>query len=153
MTDGFKITIKPVKVHKTVKQKTYTKISRKTVGKVEIEDGEFVVRVSVYEVQKNLEKSAFPPQLVLPLTDKSFELKGREKVFSHTKGKHGYTCYIRNKDKANRFPGLPEQYTTVYPNWICSGYVVRIKGKLYFDLSEAIAPKSTILDQVTFDED
>lgn len=86
MTDGFKITIKPVKVHKTVKQKTYTKISRKTVGKVEIEDDEFVVRVSVYEVQKNLEKSAFPPQLVLPLTDKSFKLKGREKVFSHTKG-------------------------------------------------------------------
>ena len=153
MVGGLKISIKPLKAHKTIKEKAYTKVSRKTVGKVEIEDGKFIVRVSAFEVQKNIEKSSLPAQLILPLTPKSFELKGREKVFSHSKGEHGYICYIRTKDKANQFPGIPEQYTTVAPEWICAGYVVRINGKLYFDLREAIAPESMIINQIKFDED
>lgn len=153
MVGGLKISIKPPKPLKTVREKSYTKISRTTVGKVEVENGKFVVRVSAFEVQRNIEKSSLPAQLVLPLTDKSFELKGREKVFSHTKEEHGYVCYLRTKERANLFPGIPEQYTTVAPNWMCSGYVVRIKGKLYFDLGEAIAPENTIVGQVHFDED
>ena len=153
MVGGLKISIKPPKALKTVREKVYTKVSRKTVGKVEVENGKFVVRVSAFEVQRNIEKSSLPAQLVLPLTDKSFELKGREKVFSHSKGEHGYVCYLRTKERANLFPGIPEQYTTVAPNWMCSGYVVRIKGKLYFDLGEAIAPEGMIVGQVNFDED
>lgn len=153
MIGGLKISIKPLKANKTVREKAYTKVSRKTVGKVEVENGKFVVRVSAFEVQRNIEKSSLPAQLVLPLTDKSFELEGREKVFSHSKGEHGYVCYLRTKERANLFPGIPEQYTTVAPNWMCSGYVVRIKGKLYFDLGEAIAPEGTIVGQVHFDED
>lgn len=153
MVGGLKISIKPPKPLKTVREKAYTKVSRKTVGRVDVEQGKFVIRVSAFEVQKNIDKSSLPAQLVLPLTDKSFELKGREKVFSHTKGKHGYVCYLRNKDKANYFPGIPEQYTTVCPKWICSGWVVKVKGKLYFDLSEAIAPEGMIVGQVNFDED
>lgn len=153
MVGNLKISIKPPKTNKSTNTKVYTKISRKTVGKVEIEDNKFVVRVSTFEVQRNIEKSSLSSQLVLPLTDKSYELKGREKVFSRSKGEHGYNCYIRNKEKANYFPGISKQYTTVAPNWICSGYIVRIKGKLYFDLSEAIAPESAIINQVHFDED
>lgn len=153
MIGGLKISIKPPKANKTVRKKAYTKVSRKTVGKVEVENGKFVIRVSAFEVKRNIEKSSLPAQLVLPLTDKSFELKGREKVFSRLKGEHGYVCYLRTKERANLFPGIPEQYTTVAPNWMCSGYVVRIKGKLYFDLGEAIAPESTIVGQVHFDED
>lgn len=153
MVGGLKINIKPTKEHKTIHEKTYTKVSRKTVGKVYIEEDQFIIKVSAFEVQKNIEKSSLPAQLVLPLTDKSFDLKGREKVFSHTKGEYGYICYIRNKDKANYFPGLSKQYTTVAPNWICSGWVVKVKGKLYFDLKEPIAPEDMIVGQVKFDED
>lgn len=138
----FKINIKPAArtVSKNSSTNSFCRISKKTVGKVFLEDGQYIIRVPAFEVLAGIDESSISAQLVLPFTKQSFELKGKERVFSTIKDHDRYVCYIRTKDKANRFPGLKSQYTTVAPNWICSGWVVREDGKLKFDLSEPLAP-------------
>ena len=150
---GFKINIANKKTNKRQSTCSYKKISKKTVGKVCIEDNEFIIRVSVYTVCNDVDKTSIPPQLVLPFTPKSFELKGREKVFSKVKDKRGFICYIRTKDKANLFPGLSSHLTTVCDGWICSGWVVRVDGKLMFEFSEAICPESMNMNIIDLDEE
>ena len=77
----------------------------------------------------------FPDYLVIPFTEKSLSLVGKEKVFGRNKDEYGRNvCYIRDKRFCTFHPGLPSQYTTIVEKEVCSGYVVRINGKLYFDM-------------------
>lgn len=142
----------PNKSKRFVKERSLTKISKKCVGKVYIEDGEFVVRVPTFELKANVSGDNISSQLVLPLTPESYVLKGREKVFSVLEKDKG-TCFIRTKEKAEMFPGLRSRYTTVCENWLCSGWVVRCNGKLMFDLKETIGPDGFKYDIYHPDED
>jgi len=142
MSAGFIINIKPVKSNKTNVSKSVRRISKKTIGKCYIENGEFIIRIPTFEVCADIEENSIPAQLVLPFTEESLNLKNKTKVFSKTKSEHGYVCYIRSKEKAMNFPGLNHQYSALCENWLCSGYVVRSGGKLMFELKEVISPEN-----------
>lgn len=70
---------------------------------------------------------------------RSYELKGKEIVFTKNAKLYGQiACIRRTKEVANSFPGLPEQYTPFRNNWIYSGYIIKLDGKEYFDITETI---------------
>lgn len=77
---------------------------------------------------------------VLEFTPKSYELRGKEYVFSKTqKGLNGKPiCIIRTKEHAITFPGLESQYTPFCENWEYSGYIVKENNKTLFDIYETI---------------
>lgn len=77
----------------------------------------------------------FSDILALPFTEKSYDLKGKTKVFSRNK-KGKVCCILRDKLHAKFFPGLPSQYTPFRHNYVYSGYVVTIEGKHYFDVED-----------------
>lgn len=73
---------------------------------------------------------------ILPFTDKSFELRKRINVFYHKKDKNNcWTRIIRTDVEAEFYPGNPETYCTLCENCVFSGHIVRLDGKLQFDMS------------------
>lgn len=78
--------------------------------------------------------------LVLEFTPQSYELKGKEYIFSKTQmGLNGKPiCIIRTKEHAIAFPGLESQYTPFCKNWEYSGYIVKENNKTLFDIHETI---------------
>lgn len=89
--------------------------------------------------------------LYLDFTEDSYNIKGVACVFSKEPGKYGYTRYIRNESRCKFFPGDKEVYVPFCPNWICTGYVVKHKGKLMFEFNDCIAPYG--YDVLTINED
>lgn len=77
---------------------------------------------------------------ILDFTPKSYELKGKEYIFSKTQmDLHGNPiCIIRTKEHAIAFPGLESQYTPFCENWEYSGYIVKENNKTLFDVHETI---------------
>ena len=61
-------------------------------------------------------------------------------VFAHERDKEGrYQMFIRNQDRDWKFaPGLNTQYTPFCEGFIYNGYIVRYKGKLYFDMNTLV---------------
>ena len=101
--------------------------------------GLVVLEEDTYKVYVKLDDST---NLVLPFTDKSYNLKGKTKVFSKSKGPHGHEMYIRSEWKARISPGLNTQYVPFIPDWIVSGWIVQISGKKYFDFNDIICHKN-----------
>ena len=105
--------IPKVKIKFGITQPTVKKVDLSKVHKpkgkmtkgimVEVEENEFNVLVKTIDI-KNNEKEE-----LLPLTDRSFDLKGKENIFTRTKDKFGKrTRIIRDKNKDKFMPGLPE---------------------------------------------
>lgn len=81
----------------------------------------------------------YPDILSIPFTKESYSLKGKEKIFTKTCDETGrYTCIVRRKQEANLFPGSDKTYSPFRENCVYSGYIVKIKDKLYFDVSETL---------------
>lgn len=86
----------------------------------------------------NMKNDKVVPDIqVLPFTERSYDLKGKTKVFSvfsdiNNRG----ICIIREKTHATNFPGLTSQYTPFRNNYVYSGYIVSINGKHYFDVDD-----------------
>ena len=81
---------------------------------------------------------------ILPFTKRSYDLKGKTSIFTKTKGKYGYTRYVRTEDKAKLFPGDSDKYIPFAPNWMVKGDIINDKGVLKFDFIELLTIKGYI---------
>lgn len=112
------------------------KVSKLVKGKVIVEDGVFKVAI---DMKINDE---FPDYLVIPFTEESYDLTGKQTVFDKVPDKKGRRVrYIRNETHAKFHPGSPERYVPFAPNWIVSGHVVKnntLGGGYEFDFHELI---------------
>ena len=103
-------------------------------GYVILEDGD-------YKVSLINESDGIHNHTILPFTKKSYDLKGKTSIFTKTKGKYGYTRYVRTEDKAKVFPGDSDIYVPFAPNWIVKGDIINDKGVLKFDFIELLTIK------------
>lgn len=101
-------------------------------------------KVIIDEIEKTykaLIKLNNEEDLVLDFTEKSFNLKGRESIFTKSTDKKGkHTRIIRSTDYARICPGSPELYTPFSVNWIINGYVVEHDKKKYFEFNDLVNP-------------
>lgn len=78
-------------------------------------------------------------EMIIPFTDKSYELKGRTRIFTRSKDKRGrYICICRTPDRANHFPGCTEVYVPFCPKWIIKGYIMNLNGNYSFDFKALV---------------
>ena len=115
---------------------------------VEVEENEFKVLVKSIDT-KNNEKEE-----LLPLTDRSFDLKGKENIFTRKKDKFGKrTRIIRDKNKANFMPGLPEIYFPFSNNWQVKGYIITENNIRKFDFMGLIGLNNYIIGEISENEE
>ena len=116
------------------------RVSRLCLGVCVKEDGMFKIHIKT-----SREHNA--DILSIPFTEESFNLKGRTTVFSVKKDRRKrYIRYLRDKMRSIIFPGFPKQYCTVSEKEVCSGYIVRVKGKLYFELNDVHGKGENLID-------
>lgn len=109
---------------------TYKKVTKLIKGIVFIDgDGKYKVH-NVEGEDKNL---------VLEFTPESYNLKGRESIFTKcSKNFQKRTRIIRSKDHANVYPGSTEIYVPFAPNWEINGYVVKNGVNMMFEFNDII---------------
>lgn len=128
--DDFLI-IKPI----IKKHKPKSKFVGKNIDVIPIIDTD-----GTYKAYLKLAKDEFT---LLPFTDKSFDLKGRDIVFSKVKDEHNhYVRYYRNKLDCIHFPGNKEYLIPFAPTWVIRGNIVKINNKKYFDFVTLVCPKT-----------
>lgn len=135
---SFKFKSVPKVVNKTSKGTVIKRVTKKLQGICFVENGVYKIHVTDPFTTTD-DDVEYPAQLLLEFTDKSYDLKGKMKVFVkqyHPEDKS--ICFCRTKDHATLFPGLKSNYVPMCHNWVCSGYVVRDNKQLKFDLIEAI---------------
>lgn len=115
-----------------------TKISRKCYAVVVKENGILKARIDTSPVEE------ISKLIIIPFTDRSFDLKGKTYVFYKNKDEHNHhVCRIRTTDQAELFPGLPTQYDALHENLLIAGYIVSKDGNLYFDYIDLVAFSET----------
>lgn len=134
---GFTINVAKAKSKRTIKSKS-VRVSRLCKAVVALDEGIYVAKINLQNDENH------PDTLVIPFTEESYNLKGKEYVFSKNKDKYNhYTCYIRTKYNATNFPGLTTQYEVLKPNIVVGGYIVRINGKHYFEYTQFVSTNET----------
>lgn len=79
-------------------------------------------------------------KVIIPFTERSFNLKGRTHVYSTKKDKNNRNILcIRDAWTSIHSPGTSEQYVTLKKNALISGKVIKLQNKMYFDYEELIA--------------
>ena len=121
------------------KSKTISKPSVKIEAKNK--RGYVILENEEYKVSLINESDGIHNHTILPFTKKSYDLKGKTSIFTKTKGKYGYTRYVRTEDKAKVFPGDSDIYVPFAPNWIVKGDIINDKGVLKFDFIELLTIK------------
>ena len=121
------------------KSKTIPKPSVKIEAKNK--KGYVILEDKEYKVSIINESDGIHNRTILPFTKKSYDLKGKTSIFTKTKGKYGYTRYVRTEDKAKVFPGDSDKYVPFAPNWIVKGDIINDKGILKFDFVELLTIK------------
>ena len=121
------------------KSKTIPKPSIKIEAKNK--RGYVILEDEEYKVLLANENDGIYNRKILPFTKKSYDLKGKTSIFSKTKGKYGYTRYVRTEDKAKVFPGDSDKYVLFAPNWMVKGDIINDKGVLKFDFIELLTIK------------
>ena len=129
---------------KSVKRKldNYVKVSRKCLAVIKIIEDEFkaIINIDNHHIKLHEGDELSNEQLVLPLTEQSFDLKGRQYVWYTRKDKYNNdVCLIRDIDYSLLHPGLPHQYKAIKENLLLSGYIVRKNGRLYFNYENVIS--------------
>ena len=111
--------------------------------KIEAKDkrGYVILEDEEYKVLLTNESYDINNRKILPFTKRSYDLKGKTSIFTKTKGKYGYTRYVRTEDKAKVFPGDSDIYVPFAPNWIVKGDIINDKGVLKFDFVELLTIK------------
>ena len=111
--------------------------------KIEAKDkrGYVILEDEEYKVLLANESYDIHNRKILPFTKRSYDLKGKTSIFTKTKGKYGYTRYVRTEDKAKVFPGDSDIYVPFAPNWIVKGDIINDKGVLKFDFVELLTIK------------
>ena len=132
---GLSLKVSIPKKQKTISKNTVKIEAKNKKGVVFIdEDGE-------YKVSLINESDSIHNHTILPFTKRSYDLKGKTSIFTKTKGKYGYTRYVRTEDKAKVFPGDSDIYVPFAPNWIVKGDIINDKGVLKFDFVELLTIK------------
>ena len=121
------------------KSKTIPKPSIKIEAKNK--RGYVILEDEEYKVLLANESDGIHNRKILPFTKRSYDLKGKTSIFSKTKGKYGYTRYVRTEDKAKVFPGDSDIYVPFAPNWIVKGDIINDKRVLKFDFVELLTIK------------
>lgn len=130
---GFTIKIKPVQKIKRV-SKGYTRVGRKCEAVVLNDEGVLKARLLRSPVEE------CDDSIALPFTDNSFNLKGKNWIFSKTRDKYGRRiCIIRTDQESEHFPGSPECYEALQEGLRIAGHIVKQDGKYYFDYETLIA--------------
>ena len=111
--------------------------------KIEAKDkkGYVILEGEEYKVLLANESYDIHNRKILPFTKRSYDLKGKTSIFTKTKGKYGYTRYVRTEDKAKVFPGDSDIYVPFAPNWMVKGDIINDKGILKFDFIELLTIK------------
>ena len=131
---GLSLKISVPKKSKTISKPSVKIEAKNKKGYVILEDEE-------YKVLLINESYSIHNRTILPFTEKSYDLKGKTSIFTKTKGKYGYTRYVRTEDKAKVFPGDSDIYVPFAPNWIVKGDIINDKGVLKFDFIELLTIK------------
>lgn len=135
-----------LKISVPKKQKTVSK----SIVKIEATDKKgtvFIDEKGDYKVSISMNNDIYNPSLlIVPFTEKSFDIKGRVNVFSRKPDKKGrYTRYVRSEEKAKFFPGDPNNYVPFAPNWIVKGNLIRENTVLKFEFKSLITIKGYII--------
>lgn len=137
-------TINIAKAVKKVSEPKPAKISRLCLGVVTLtENGEYRISIDT----KN--DPNYPENIIIPFTDKSFDLRGRKIFFSKEKDEYGhYTRYIR--DEYSKLPfEHSTRFDTITPKEICSGHIVSDHGVMKFELSNVHGKGKYVFDLPT----
>lgn len=131
-----KIVLKNLKVavvkHKSKNSDGYIKQGKIVFGTVILVNG-------TYKVSIDKDGNDTSNELILDFTPRSFEIVGREIVFSKTKNEYGHYCrFIRDSFKAKFDCGSTERYIPFAPNWIIKGYIVKQGVQLLFDFKQLV---------------
>lgn len=112
------------------------RVSKKVIGVCFIEDETYKVHV---ELESKDAIDNYPAKLLLEFTNDSYELKGKEKVFTKCKtNKDKWVCYCRTREHATLFSGDRHNFVPFAPKWLCLGYVVKVDKHLMFEFKEAL---------------
>lgn len=81
--------------------------------------------------------------LNIPFSLSSYDLRGKEKVFSTKIDKQTkkHICFIRTHTEALLSSRTSKRLTSFCEDWVYSGYVVKIGKQIYFDIKECIFHK------------
>ena len=134
---NLKIVVAPPKKHKTHSDNGVKLTGKSKRGVVfQDEDGTYKVSISM-ENDPN-----YPDLLVIPFTERSYNIVGKTTVFAREVDKHGRRGrYIRSEENAKFMPGDPKRYIPFAPNWIVKGNIARENGILKFDFDDIITIK------------
>lgn len=126
------ITIKPKKVNSSYKP--LTQILYAVAYKNE--NGEWEAHVNTRGLRN------YQDVTILPFTEKSFDLKGRNDVFRVNKDEKGYNVRIIRDDlTAEYHPGDNKYLCSICENQVFSGHIVIIDGIKQFDMSVYQGPR------------
>ena len=144
---NLKIVVAPPKKHKTHSD-SGVKLTGKSKHGVVFQDKDGTYKVSIsMENDPN-----YPDLLVIPFTERSYNIVGKTTVFAREVDKHGRRIrYIRSEENAKFMPGDPKRYIPFAPNWIVKGHIARENGTLKFDFDDIITIKG--YDVFVNDED
>lgn len=111
------------------------------------EDGEFKANLRIISTTQRA------TNLLIPFTTKSYNCKGRLKVFTKKPDKHGkYVLHWRTVEQARIATVNSILYTPLCEDWVYSGHIVQINGKRQFDITEAIWHKDFYHKSLDIDE-
>lgn len=128
----FTIRINPIIKPKRIPKKN--RASRRCLAVVIKNDGKFYAKIP-YNNSEDCDEF-----YILPFTEESLSLKGKDYVFSTKLDEYGKrVCVIRDSVWCKLHPGIPEQYDVLIENILICGYMVRIDGVLHFKYEHLIA--------------
>lgn len=99
-----------------------------------------------FKAKINIDNEETSDILVIPFTTESYDIKGREIIFSKERIDNGrFLCLIRDKASSNLYNDV-EHYIPFRENIVITGDIVRIDGKMYFRYKEFISFSSFVED-------
>lgn len=129
------------------KKEKSVKYSRRCYAVIIIENGKVQAKVSLLN-DPNADS------LIIPLTPKSFDLKGKEYVYTIKKFNHDKPILvIRDYETANLRPGTTSQYTPFKNNILVVGRVIKKNDEMLFDYETlvAVTPNGVHINPVKVD--
>lgn len=142
---GFTINIakSSKQVNRKKESNTFTRISKRCEALVILDGDALKARITLSPV----EETGNTEYLMLPFTERSFNLKGKNAVFLKQRDKYNHrVCILRDSNVANISPGLPEQYDALQEGLKVVGHIVKQNGLHYFDYEEIAAYSTKIID-------
>lgn len=92
-----------------------------------------------FKAKINIDNEENSDILLIPFTTESYDIKGKEVIFSKEKIDNGrFLCLIRDKGLSNLYNDV-EHYIPFRENIVITGDIVRINGKMYFRYKEFIS--------------